>query len=129
MAERQPVHYVQGRIAQGRKRTGPDRYAVTRKQKQINWEGIPDLVNNININTNVLVGIGSSGILQIVQVEVRNMNMVIGDSKQLGPNQTLYGNGTVYITGMGSLFNNDPYLVPNYLPSNFRSKVPRIGRG
>lgn len=98
--------------------------------QQVNWEGIPDLSNPAsptNINTNVLVGITSSGILQIVQVELRQMNMVIGDSKTIGPNQTLFGTGTVYITGMGSLFNNDPYLIPNYLPSNIQGVVPRLG--
>jgi T5SS/PEP-CTERM-associated repeat protein len=94
---------------------------------QITWEGIPDFVNNINYNTNVFVGVSGSGTLQIVQVELRDMNLVIGDSKSIGPNQTLYGTGVVYITGMGSLFNNDPYLIPNYLPSNISSKVPRLG--
>ena len=96
------------------------------------WEGIYDAVNNTNINKNIIVGKTSTGILQISQVELRDMNLVIGDSAAptngaTGPLQ--YGIGTVYITGMGSLFNNDPYRLPPGLPANFRSKNQRLTEG
>ncbi len=93
------------------------------------WEGIYDPVNDTNINKNIIVGKTATGILQISQVELRDMNLVIGDSAAppnggTGPLQ--YGIGTVYITGMGSLFNNDPYRLPPGLPANFSSKNPRL---
>jgi len=98
------------------------------EQNQTLWEGINDATNNTNINTDVLVGITGTGILQISQVELRDMNLLIGDSGTVAGGQfPRFGDGTVYITGMGSLFNNDPYLLPPGLPANFRSKNQRIG--
>src|SRR3954452_15804457 len=98
------------------------------EQNQTLFEGINDATNNTNINTDIFVGRTGSGILQISQVELRDMNLVIGDSGTIS-GVTRQGDGTVYITGMGSLFNNDPYLLPPGLPSNFSSKNPRLSEG
>jgi T5SS/PEP-CTERM-associated repeat protein len=98
------------------------------EQNQTLWEGINDAANNTNINTDVFVGKTGSGVLQISQVELRDMNLVIGDSgtTPLSAGVTRYGDGTVYITGSGSLFNSDPYLLPPNFPTNFRSKNRRL---
>jgi T5SS/PEP-CTERM-associated repeat protein len=96
------------------------------EQNQTLFEGINDATNNTNINTDIFVGKTGSGILQISQVELRDMNLVIGDSGTVQGGVTRFGDGTVYITGMGALFNNDPYLLPPGLPSNFRSKNRRL---
>jgi T5SS/PEP-CTERM-associated repeat protein len=98
------------------------------EENQTTWEGIQNAIANTNINTNIRVGIIGTGILQINSVELRDMHLIIGDSGTLPgtSNVTRYGDGTVYITGSGSLYNNDPYIVPSYLPSNFKSKVPRL---
>jgi hypothetical protein len=98
--------------------------------QQVLWEGVNDVARNQNINTDVFVGRTGAGILQISQVELRDMNLVVGDSISAGANQpTLIGDGTVYITGMGSLFNNDPYRLPPNLPSSFSSVNPRLSEG
>jgi T5SS/PEP-CTERM-associated repeat protein len=99
---------------------------VTAAANQVTWEGILDVAANTNVNTDVYVGRTASGILQISQVELRDMNLVIGDSVKAGT-LTQVGNGTVYITGLGSLFNNDPNRNPPNLPANFKSKQPRTG--
>src|SRR3954468_2986019 len=94
------------------------------------WEGYYDPVNNTNINANVFVGVRASGTLQISQVPIRDMNLVIGDSIPTGQGQGITQNdGTVFITGFGSLFNNDPYKVPSAIivpHPNFSSKNPRL---
>jgi hypothetical protein len=96
------------------------------EQNQTLFEGINDATNNTNINTDIFVGRTGSGILQISQVELRDMNLVIGSSGTVSGGVTRTGDGTVYITGLGALFNNDPYILPPGLPANFSSKKPRL---
>ena len=107
-------------------KTDPFQVDQPPEQNQTFWEGINDPVNNTNINVNVIVGKTGIGVLQISQVELRDMNLTIGDSTTQGNGSTQIGTGTVYITGMGSLFNNNPNIVPPGLPANFRSKHPRL---
>ncbi len=107
----------------------PDPFATPSppEENQTFFEGIRDDVNDTNININITVGKTSTGILQISQVELRDMDLIIGDSGMVtGLAETQYGTGTVFITGFGSLYNNNPYLLPAGLPANFKSKNPRL---
>lgn len=108
----------------------PDQFSPVNAQPF--WEGYFDSVANTNVNVDIVVGRRATGILQITQVELRDMNLVIGDSAAVGENTAQQNTGTVYITGAGSLFNNDPYRIPSgiIIPHpNFQSIVPRIGAG
>ena len=89
----------------------------------------PGTADDFNVNFNIIVGQTSSGTLLISgESALRDMNLVIGDSGLLG-GQTRYGTGIVRITGFGSLFNNNPLIIPAGLPSNFSSVNPRTTAG
>jgi T5SS/PEP-CTERM-associated repeat protein len=102
--------------------------------KQITFEGIIDIKNPLdpaddtNQNVDIIVGQTSSGSLLIDGGSaLRDENLIIGDSAKVGGATGVIrrGAGTVTITGPGSLYNNDPTIIPP-LPANFAgSLVPR----
>jgi T5SS/PEP-CTERM-associated repeat protein len=102
--------------------------------KQITFEGSVDTkgdadpTNDTNVNFDVIVGQTSYGVLLISgESALRDENLIIGDSGKIGgaSGVTRQGTGIVRITGFGSLYNNDPAIIPPGLPANFGSVVPR----
>lgn len=96
--------------------------------QQIEFEGRPITANNTNENFSIIVGRSSFGELIINQSQLRDMDLVIGDQAQVG-STFLRGSGVVRIEGFGSLYNNNPLILP-YLggdPDNQTSPsvVPR----
>ncbi len=87
--------------------------------------------DDTNINFDVQVGVSSFGSLLISgESALRDQNLIIGDSTTVA-NVTRYGTGVVRITGYGSLYNNDPTILPAQAEQaiadglNFHSVVPR----
>lgn len=102
--------------------------------QQVNFEGRLDTKGNIdptddtNVNFDVIVGQTSFGVLLISgESALRDGNLIIGDSGQVGgaSGPVRQGTGVVRITGFGSLYNNDPAIIPPGLPTNFSSVAPR----
>jgi T5SS/PEP-CTERM-associated repeat protein len=94
----------------------------------------PDMIDftgdEQNTNANVFVGTSSFGTLLISGgSQLRYMNLVIGDTGEIGDNLTRFGTGIVRITGFGSLYNNDYNIIPPGLPTNFSSVNPRADEG
>src|SRR5436305_6026874 len=90
-----------------------------------------DPADDTNINFNVFVGRTSSGSLLISgESALRDQDLVIGDTGTLN-GQTRVGPGVVRITGFGSLYNNDPNILPAEVQAaiaaglNFHSVNPR----
>ena len=83
---------------------------------QVEFEGRPDLMgpgtaDDTNVNFSVIVGRTSFGELVINQSQLNDMDLVIGDQAMV--NGTLKrGSGVVRIEGFGSLYNNDPTILP-----------------
>jgi T5SS/PEP-CTERM-associated repeat protein len=83
----------------------------------------PDDDNNENFS--ITVGQTSLGTLVISLGDVlRDQDLVIGDSGLIN-GLTRVGTGVVRLTGLGTLYNNDPFIIPPGLPANFQSKTPR----
>jgi len=76
---------------------------------QTEFEGREDGATNINFS--IIVGRTSFGELIINQSQLRDMDLVIGDSAQIGPGFQR-GTGVVRIEGFGSLYNNNPFILP-----------------
>jgi T5SS/PEP-CTERM-associated repeat protein len=98
---------------------------------QIYFEGRPaGNPPNTNQNFDIIVGVTSFGSLLISgEQALRDQDLIIGDSGNVGNGsnaQFRYGTGIVRITDPGSLYNNDPLIIPAGLPSNFSSVVPRL---
>lgn len=90
-----------------------------------------DQADDTNINFDVQVGVSSFGSLLISgESSLRDQNLIIGDITTVG-NTTRYGTGVVRITGYGSLYNNDPTILPAQAEQaiadglDFHSVVPR----
>ncbi|MCI0491971.1 MAG: hypothetical protein L0Z07_03425 [Planctomycetes bacterium] len=96
--------------------------------QQTFFEGIhdeSDPLNPTNVNMDIIVGQTSIGqVLISGESALRFNTLVIGDSGVVG-GVTRFGTGIVRVTGFGSLFNNDPTILPTNLPANFSSKNPR----
>jgi hypothetical protein len=83
-----------------------------RFEGRIDDMGTPATADDDNINFHIVVGRTSSGQLSILGgADLRDMDLIIGDSGTLN-GQTLRGSGTVRIDGEGSLFNNNPFILP-----------------
>jgi hypothetical protein len=79
---------------------------------QPNWEFPADL----------RVGIREWGRVDIDgSSQLRLEDLIIGDEGMLPDGQMRQGEGWVLITGTDALFNNDPNIIPSWLPSNFAS--------
>ena len=103
---------------------------------QIEFEGRPILNgpgtgDDTNENFDVIVGrTGSIDEMIINQSQLRDQNLIIGDQATIG-SVIKRGSGVVRIEGFGSLYNNDPtiipYLGPTQDPDNptSPSEVPR----
>jgi hypothetical protein len=86
-----------------------------------------DIADDTNINFDVTVGITSSGTLLISgESALRDLHLFIGDKGMVGSQERL-GTGVVRITGFGSLYNNDPSILPAEVANiaNFSSQSPR----
>jgi T5SS/PEP-CTERM-associated repeat protein len=92
--------------------------------------------NDTNVNFDVVVGKTNSGTLLISgESALRDQDLVIGGdpTSQSGTTQRA-GSGVVRITGFGSLYNNDPNILPAELidPNTgqpiggFQSQTPRL---
>jgi hypothetical protein len=107
---------------------------------QVRFEGRLDVGPTVspfddeNINFHIVVGRTSSAQLSILGgSDLRDMDLVIGDAAELEGELSdglRLGTGIVRIDGEGSLYNNDPDLLPFFLGQNpdtpmSPSKVPR----
>jgi T5SS/PEP-CTERM-associated repeat protein len=101
---------------------------------QIEFEGQPVLngpgtADDDNVNFDIVVGRTSSGEMIINQSQLRDQNLIIGDEGTVG-STIKRGSGVVRIEGFGSLYNNDPtilpYLGPNVPPDTSPSTTPRL---
>ncbi len=110
--------------------------------KQTYFEGrhldnnVADLTDDTNENIDeIIVGQSSYGVLLISgESALRDQALTIGASGTRGPSgsgsgQVYAGTGVVRITGFGSLYNNDPSIIPPGLPTNFSSQTPRDPNG
>jgi T5SS/PEP-CTERM-associated repeat protein len=92
-----------------------------------------DPTDDENENFDVFVGRSSFGVLLISgESALRFMNLVIGDEAELLNGQLRKGTGVVRITGFGSLYNNNPDILPPLPPNlamDFRSVKPRTDEG
>jgi len=102
--------------------------------KQTYFEGrhvdnnISDLTDDNNVLIpEIIVGKSAFGALLISgESALRDGNLLIGTSgTRTGSSVVRAGTGVVRITGFGSLYNNDPTIIPPGLPANFKSKTPR----
>lgn len=102
--------------------------------KQTFFEGrhldnnLADPNDDTNVNFDVLVGITSYGALNINSGSaLRDQTLTIGDSGLLN-GVTSYGTGFVRITNTGSVYNNNPFILPGQLQGvpNFASQTPRL---
>ncbi len=86
--------------------------------------GIPADDTNVNI-PEIIVGQSAFGTLLIDgESALRDEDLIIGDMGMRGGVMRT-GTGVVRITGFGSLYNNDPNIIPPGLPANFSSQTPR----
>jgi PEP-CTERM motif len=94
---------------------------------RVDTKGNTDPTDDTNVNFDVIVGQTSAGVLLISgESALRDENLIIGDSGIIpGAGGTRQGTGVVRITGFGSLYNNDPAIIPPGLPNNFSSVNPR----
>ncbi len=103
---------------------------------QIEFEGRPDLGavgigDDTNVNFDIIVGRTSSGEMIINQSQLRDQNLIIGDQATIG-SVIKRGTGVVRIEGFGSLYNNDPTIIPFLGPTQdpdnptSPSVVPRL---
>src|SRR3972149_3332605 len=88
---------------------------------QIEFEGKPVLNgpgtgDDANENFDVIVGLTSSGELIINQSQLRDQDLIIGDQAMIG-STIKRGSGVVRIEGFGSLYNNDPSIIPYLGPT------------
>lgn len=88
---------------------------------QIEFEGRPILNgpgtgDDTNENFDVIVGRTSSGEMIINQSQLRDQNLIIGDQATIG-SVIKRGSGVVRIEGFGSLYNNDPTIIPYLGPT------------
>ena len=93
---------------------------------------VADPLDDTNVNIpDIIVGQSAYGTLLISgESALRDQTLTVGGS---GPRATSGGGGGVIragtgvmrITGFGSLYNNDPTIIPPGLPANFSSKTPR----
>lgn len=95
--------------------------------------GTTDDTNILNFppsdSPDIVIGRTAFGTMLISgESALRDQNLIIGDSG-LRNGTTRFGTGVVRITGFGSLYNNDPSILPSGLPSNFKSKNPRPAAG
>lgn len=95
------------------------------------FEGRDNGLQTNNLNFSVFAGITSSGTLLIDGGSaLRDEDLIIGNalrykSSPSAQNLIGLGAGTVRITDTGSLYNNNPSIIPSGLPSNFGSVSPR----
>jgi T5SS/PEP-CTERM-associated repeat protein len=87
---------------------------------------VADLLDDTNVNiAEIIVGKSASGTLLISgESALRDQDLIIGDQGMRGGIMRV-GTGVVRITGFGSLYNNDPNIIPPGLPGNFASQTPR----
>lgn len=78
-----------------------------------------------NINFSIVVGLTSFGELIINQSQLRDMDLVIGDQAQVG-NAFQRGTGIVRIEGFGSLYNNNPLILPYLGGDPFNQTSPSV---
>ncbi|HVT30664.1 MAG TPA: dockerin type I domain-containing protein, partial [Lacipirellulaceae bacterium] len=87
-----------------------------------------DPADDTNVNFNVMVGTTSYGSLLISgESALRDENLYIGGQGTIN-GTTRFGTGIVRITGFGSLYNNDPNILPaevQNIPGGFSSQTPR----
>ena len=99
--------------------------------QQTFFEGRDNGLQTNNKNFAVFVGQTSAGTLLIDGGSaLRDEDLIIGDAFRYKstPSATSIiglGSGTVRITDTGSLYNNNPSIIPSGLPSNFGSVTPR----
>jgi hypothetical protein len=106
--------------------TGPDPlnpvYSAV-LQSQFEFIGLRDEDGNLDVPLPIVPGIGPSIIVGrtsfgVVLIDgesaIRSENLVIGDEGIIngGSSQPVKGTGVVRITGFGSLYNNNPFLLP-----------------
>jgi hypothetical protein len=92
---------------------------------------LADPADDTNVNFDITVGKTSSGTLLISgESALRDQNLIIGDKALLG-SVTRLGSGVVRITGFGSLYNNDPLILPAEVQgvAGFKSQNPRSATG
>jgi hypothetical protein len=95
------------------------------------WPGPIDVfppvpTDDININFPVIVGWGSYGAVRIdTESQLRDKTLYIGVERSISETQVRRGTGVVTITGIGSLYNNDPAILPEGLPDDFEIANPR----
>lgn len=100
--------------------------------KQTYFEGrhLDNVISDLTDDTNQLINpisVGNSafGALLISgESALRDGDLIIGTNGLRGGINRA-GTGIVRITGFGSLYNNDPTIIPPGLPANFASKTPR----
>ena len=89
---------------------------------------LADLTDDDNVLIDeIVVGETAFGTLLISgESALRDGHLTIGASGlRTGGTFIRAGTGVVRITGFGSLYNNDPTIIPPGLPPNFSSKTPR----
>src|SRR5262249_4931404 len=86
---------------------------------RVDTKGNADPTDDTNVNFDVIVGQTSYGVLLISgESALRDGNLIIGDMGHVGgPSGPIrQGTGVVRITGFGSVYNNDPAIIPTGLP-------------
>jgi hypothetical protein len=85
----------------------------------------PDAQTRWEKREDIIVGQKAFGRLDIDgNSQLRYQDLIIGDIGMVG-NQMRAGTGTVLITGIDALYNNDPNILHPGLPMNFASVNPR----
>ena len=88
---------------------------------------LADPADDTNVNFDITVGRSSFGTLLISgESALRDEDLFIGDQFLVG-SQMRKGTGVVRITGFGSLYNNDPNILPSEVANvpGFASQTPR----
>ena len=102
--------------------------------RQTHFEGIhstgtipDDPVDDENLNSDIIVGESAFGVVLISGGSALRFNhLIIGDEGERVPGGLIFkGTGVMRINGFGSLYNNNPEILPPGLPIGFRSLMPR----
>jgi len=94
-------------------------------RKQVTYEGRRDDPNktpgnpddDVNVNFHIIVGRSARGLMSIsggeTGTDLRDMDLIIGDQATIN-GVVRRGDGVVFITGFGNLYNNDPNIIHHY---------------